>query len=225
MKTFFACVILMLYLTSAYGQNEQSPLIEKEISYKDWTYKNVQTGENVNLRDFTKGKKLTMIVYFAPWCGNWRHDAPILEKLYEKYKAAGLGIIAVGEYDPVASMKNNLDFMKITFPAVYESENRTEKQNTLHYSYRKSTGDNRNWGSPWYVFLTPSAMEKNGDVLTTKTFVINGELIEAEGELFIRKQLGLPAVHAKGATAEKDKIEVCDPDAKSDLKVPAVKKP
>jgi len=225
MKTFFACVILMLYLTSAYGQNEQSPLIEKEISYKDWTYKNVQTGENVNLRDFTKGKKLTMIVYFAPWCGNWRHDAPMLEKLYEKYKAAGLGIIAVGEYDPVASMKNNLDFMKITFPAVYESENRTEKQNTLHYSYRKSTGDNRNWGSPWYVFLTPSAMEKNGDVLTTKTFVINGELIEAEGELFIRKQLGLPAVDAKGATAEKDKIEVCDPDAKSDLKVPAVKKP
>jgi len=225
MKTFFACVILMLYLTSAYGQNEQSPLIEKEISYKDWTYKNVQTGENVNLRDFTKGKKLTMIVYFAPWCGNWRHDAPILEKLYEKYKAAGLGIIAVGEYDPVASMKNNLDFMKITFPAVYESENRTEKQNTLHYSYRKSTGDNRNWGSPWYVFLTPSAMEKNGDVLTTKTFVINGELIEAEGELFIRKQLGLPVVDAKGATAEKDKIEVCDPDAKSDLKVPAVKKP
>jgi len=225
MKTFFACVILMLYLTSAYGQNEQSPLIEKEISYKDWTYKNVQTGENVNLRDFTKGKKLTMIVYFAPWCGNWRHDAPMLEKLYEKYKAAGLGIIAVGEYDPVASMKNNLDFMKITFPAVYESENRTEKQNTLHYSYRKSTGDNRNWGSPWYVFLTPSAMEKNGDVLTTKTFVINGELIEAEGELFIRKQLGLPVVDAKGATAEKDKIEVCDPDAKSDLKVPAVKKP
>ena len=225
MKTFFACVILMLYLTSAYGQNEQSPLIEKEISYKDWTYKNVQTGENVNLRDFTKGKKLTMIVYFAPWCGNWRHDAPILEKLYEKYKAAGLGIIAVGEYDPVASMKNNLDFMKITFPAVYESENRTEKQNTLHYSYRKSTGDNRNWGSPWYVFLTPSAMEKNGDVLTKKTWVINGEMIEAEGELFIRKQLGLPVVDAKGATAEKDKIEVCDPDAKSDLKVPAVKKP
>src|SRR6476620_9293470 len=112
MKTFFAFVILMLYLTSAYGQNELSPLIEKEISYKDWTYKNVQTGENVNLRDFTKGKKLTMIVYFAPWCGNWRHDAPMLEKLYEKYKAAGLGIIAVGEYDPVASMKNNLDFMK-----------------------------------------------------------------------------------------------------------------
>jgi thiol-disulfide isomerase/thioredoxin len=92
-----------------------------------------------------------MVVYFAPWCGNWRHDAPMLEKLYEKYKAAGFGIVAVGEYDPVASMKTNLDFMKITFPAVYESENRTEKQNTLHYNYRKSTGDARNWGSPCYL--------------------------------------------------------------------------
>jgi thiol-disulfide isomerase/thioredoxin len=205
----------------AFGQNEQSPIVEKEISYKDWTYKSVQTGENVNLRDLTKGKKLTMIVYFAPWCGNWRHDAPMLEKLYEKYKAAGLGIVAVGEYDPVASMKTNLDFMKITFPAVYESENRTEKQNTLHYSYRKSTGDARNWGSPWYIFLIPSTMEKTGDVLTKKTFVINGELIEAEGEPFIRKQLGLTAIDTKGATAEKDKIEVCDPDKKIvDLKKP-----
>ena len=224
-KGFFALGFILLAVIFALGQNEQAPLVEKEINYKDWTYKNVQTGENVNLRDFTKGKKLTMVVYFAPWCGNWRHDAPMLEKLYEKYKAAGLGIIAVGEYDPVASMKNNLDFMKITFPAVYESENRTEKQNTLHYNYRKSTGDTRNWGSPWYIFLMPSVMEKTGDLLTKKTFVINGELIETEGEPFIRKQLGLPALDAKASMAEKDKIEVCDPDAKTDLKVPAVKKP
>jgi|SRR5438445_552949 len=224
MKSFFAFVILLLCLTFAFGQNEQSPLVEKEISYKDWTYKNVQTGEDVNLRDFTKGKKLTMIVYFAPWCPNWKHDAPMLEKLYEKYKSAGLGIIAVGEYDPVASMKANFDTLKVTFPAVYESENRTEKQNTLHYNYRKSTGDARNWGSPWYIFLSPVTMEKKGDVLTKKTFVINGEMIETEGEPFIRKQLGLPAVDAKGSIAEKDKIEVCNPDKPADLKIP-VKKP
>src|SRR5258705_11463198 len=104
-KAFFAFGFILLTVVFGLGQNEQSPLIEKEINYKDWTYKSVQTGENVNLRDSTKGKKLTMVVYFAPWCGNWRHDAPMLEKLYEKYKAAGLGIIAIGEYDTVASMK------------------------------------------------------------------------------------------------------------------------
>ena len=162
-----------------------------------------------------------MVVYFAPWCHNWQHDAPMLEKLYEKYKDSGLEIVGVGEYDPVASMKSNLDSMKITFPAVYESENRTEKQKTLHYDYRKSTGDNRSWGSPWYIFLMPSVMEKKGDTLTKKTFVINGEMIEAEGEKFIRKQLGLPAMDPKAATAKSDKIEVCDPDKKiGELKKP-----
>lgn len=212
MRSFFAFGIILLTVIFAVGQNEQSPIVEKEIAYKDWTYKNVQTGEDINLRDFTKGKKLVMVVYFAPWCGNWKHDAPMLEKLSEKYQSKGLGVIAVGEYDPIASMKTNLDALKITFPAVYESEDRAAKQKTLHYEYRQSTGDNRGWGSPWYIFLSPKTMEKKGDVLTKKTFVINGELIEAEGEPFIRKQLGLPAIDPKAATAEKDKIEVCDPD-------------
>ncbi len=226
MKSFFALAILLLCITFAFGQNEQSPIVEKEISYKNWTYKNVRTGEDVNLRDFAKGKKLTMVVYFAPWCGNWRHDAPILERLYEKYKGNGLNIIAVGEYDPVISMRSNLDSLKITFPAVYESENRTEKDKTLHYEYRKSTGDNRNWGSPWYIFLTPSVMEKKGDILTKKTFVINGEMIEAEGEQFIRKNLGLPPLTPKPTIAETEKIEICEEDKKpAELVISAPKRP
>ena len=226
MRSFFAFGIILLTVIFAVGQNEQSPIVEKEIAYKDWTYKNVQTGEDINLREFTKGKKLVMVVYFAPWCGNWRHDAPMLEKLYEKYKGNGLGIIAVGEYDPIASMKTNLDSLKITFPAVYESEDRAAKQNTPHYEYRKSTGDNRGWGSPWYIFLNPKAMEKKGDVLTKKAFIINGELIETEGEPFIRKHLGLPAVDANGATAANNgKVEVCDPEKPADLRILPSKKP
>lgn len=198
----------------AFGQNEQAPIVEKEIIYKDWTYKNVQTGADVNLREFTKGKKLTMVVYFAPWCGNWKFDAPRLQRLHDKYQSKGLGIIAVGEYDPVPAMKTSLDTLKITFPAVYESESRSEKQNTLHYQYRRSTDDARSWGSPWYIFLMPSVMEKKGDVLTKKTFIINGEVIESEAEAFIRKQLGLPA-ETKAVLAANGKIEVCDPEAKT----------
>ena len=79
MKSFFVFVILLLCLGFAFGQNEQSPIVEKEIKYKDWTYKNVRTGEDVNLRNFTTGKKLVIVVYFAPWCHNWQHDAPMLE--------------------------------------------------------------------------------------------------------------------------------------------------
>ena len=98
--------------------------------------------------------------------------------------------------------------MKVTFPVVYESESRTDKQNTKHYDYRRSTGDTRNWGSPWYIFLEPAKFEKKGDTLVKKTHVINGEMIEIEGEKFIREKLGLPAVEPKAKSAANDKIEV-----------------
>lgn len=222
MKSFFALVILLAGLTTAFGQNEQAPIVEKEISYKNWTYKSVLTGEDVNLREAAAGKKLVIVVYYAPWCGNWRFDAPMLKRLYEKYKGNGLEIIAVGEYDPVASMKTNLETLKIPFPAVYESENRSEKQKTLHYKYRTMTGDFRNWGSPWYIFLPPAALEQTGDVLIKKAHVINGEMIEAEGEKYIREKLGLPVIETKGAVAEKEKVEVCDPEKPN---APALKKP
>lgn len=214
MRSLFVIAIILFTFAFAFGQGEQSPIVEKEIAYKDWTYKNVMTDESVNLRDHTKGKKLVMVVYFAPWCPNWKHDAPMLQRLYDKYREKGLSVVAVGEYDTVAAMKANLEALKVTFPAVYESENRSAKQTSLHYGYRQSTGDKRNWGSPWYIFLKPATMEKSGDVLTKKTFVINGEMIESEGEIFIRRNLGLGAKELKSAGAViVGKNEVCDPEA------------
>ena len=213
MKRILIVIFVLFSVTVCFGQNEQSPLVEKQIDYKNWTYKDIKTDKEINLRDFAKGKKLTMVMYFAPWCGNFRHDAPMIEKLYEKYKGNGLNIIGVGEYGSIADMKLILDTLKITFPAVYESENRDKRQYTTHYAYRQSTGDARNWGSPWYIFLTPSVMEKKGDTLTKKTFVINGEMIEAEGEAFIRKNLGLAPLDTKMVLSN-GKIEACEVNTK-----------
>lgn len=210
MKFIFAILLSFICLGFSFGQNEQAPIIEKEISYKNWTLKNIRTGEDLTLRDLAAGKKLTVVVYFAPWCGNWRHDAPMLERLYQKYKSHGFEIVAVGEYDPVSFMKTNLSNLKITFPAVYESESRDDREKTKHYEYRRLTGDNRKWGSPWYIFLSPAIFEKKGDTLIKKTHVINGEMVEAEGEKFIREKLGLPKEEAK-TTVANNKIEVCDP--------------
>ncbi len=210
---YFSAILLILFASNlVLAQNEQASIVEKEIKYKDWTYKSVRTGEDQNLRDYIIGKKLVMVVYFAPWCHNWRHDAPILRKLYDKYQSDGLGIIAVGLYDPVEAMQANLDALNIAFPVVYESADRESRQTSLHYKYRRSTGDERKWGSPWYIFLTPAQLEKKGDTLTKKTFVINGEIIEAEGERFIRTRLGLPASEAKVGIKKNGELEVCDPD-------------
>lgn len=221
MKALFALLFSLLCLTFVFGQNEQSPIVEKDINYKNWTYKSIRTNEQITLKDVMAGKKLVIVVYFAPWCHNWEHDAPILNRLYDKYKGNGLEIVAIGEYDPVSAMRSNLETLKVTFPAVYESEDRSDKQKTKHYDYRRYTNDVRNWGSPWYIFLEPEKLEKKGDVLTHRTSVINGEIIESEGENFIRERLGLAKIDPKKATAENGKIEICDADAK----VPVLKKP
>ena len=34
-----------------------------------------------------------MLVYFAPWCPNWRNEAPVAARLYEKYKDQGFVIL------------------------------------------------------------------------------------------------------------------------------------
>ena len=215
MKLFLALAFLIIGATFAVAQTEQAPILEKEIKYKDWTYKSVRDDKMMNLREFTDKKKLVMVVYFAPWCPNWKHEAPFAQKLYEKYKANGFDVIGVGEYDTVEAMKKNLDQFKISFPVVYESDSTAAKLKTLHYEYRKSVGDTRNWGSPWNIFLEPAKLTKKGDVLTEKTFIVNGELIEAETERFVREKLGLPAEEKKTDKTTGKTIEACDPEKKA----------
>jgi thiol-disulfide isomerase/thioredoxin len=215
MKLIFALVVVLSSLVFTFGQgNEQSPIVEKDIVYKDWVYKNVQTGDDMNLRKFTFGKKLVMVVYFAPWCPNWKHDAPFIQAMYEKYKINGFDVIAVGEYEPLDSMKNLVAGQKVTFPVVWESDARTAKQTTSHYEYRKSVGDTRNWGSPWYVFLEVSKLEPTGMVMAKKAPIVNGELIRPDAEKFIREKLGMRAENAVGL-AQSAEIEICEPEKKT----------
>jgi thiol-disulfide isomerase/thioredoxin len=210
MKLIFAAAILFCSLTLSFGQNEQAPIVEKEIGYKDWVYKNVQTGDDMNLRKFTFGKKLVMVVYFAPWCPNWKHDLPFIQAMYDKYKGNGFDVIAVGEYDPVDSMKAHIGQYKLTYPVVWESDARTARQKTPHYEYRQSVGDTRNWGSPWYIFLEVDKLEPGGQILAKRAPVVSGELIRPEAEKFIREKLGLAAT-AELKLNSLDAAEVCDP--------------
>ena len=186
---FLPSLLLLFALTGlAVGQNEQSPITEKPFAYRDWTYKNLKSGGETNLREFAKGKKLVLVVYWAPWCPNWKHDVAFVQSLHEKYKDAGLGIIGVGEYDSTGKMKDFTDQYKITFPSVYESENSSARLTTVHYAQRTEAGDTRKWGSPWYVFLDPAALEQTGE-LTRKTTVVNGELIKQDAEKYIQQKL------------------------------------
>jgi len=193
-KSSLALSILALVISAvvarAQASHEYSPLVEKTVNYKNWTLPNLTTAKDEELRNLIAGKKLVMIVYFAPWCGNWRNEAPIAAKLYEKYKVQGFQVIGVSEY---ANPGETTDFFGKDgppYPVVSETASRDDKEKSLHYGYRQLTGDTRKWGSPWNIFLEPDKVNKSGEVLTEKAFVVNGELIEDEVDKFIASKLG-----------------------------------
>jgi len=181
------------FATMAQAGHEYSPLVEKTVNYKNWSLTSLKSDKPESLRTLITGKKLVMIVYFAPWCGNWRNEAPIAAKLFDKYKSQGFQVIGVSEYASRDDVKNFFGADGPPYPIVTEYESRDDKTTTLHYEYRQLTGDTRNWGSPWNIFLEPAKVNANGDVLTEKAWVVNGELIEDEVDKFIASKLTPPA--------------------------------
>ncbi|MCA1635537.1 MAG: redoxin family protein [Acidobacteria bacterium] len=182
--------------------HEYAPLIEQKIDYKDWTFKSLKDGSPVNLREWAKGKKLVMVVYFAPWCGNWKMEAPVVARLLDKYRKDGFDVVAVSEYAAAADSRKHFDSQGgAPYTVVVESEAREARDQTTHYAYRQIANDTRRWGSPFNVFLEPSRLNAKGDVLAEKTWVVGGELIERDAEQFIREKLGL---------TEKTAVEPCE---------------
>lgn len=198
MKRLFALIVFALALAPAatYAQDghEYSPLVEKTVNYKNWTLNDLKDNKPVDLRALVQGKKLVMVVYFAPWCPNWRNEAPVAAKLYEKYKDQGFAVIGVSEYASRDDVSKYFGPTGSPYTVVSESETREDRDKTVHFGYRQLTGDTRKWGSPWNIFLEPSSLSKTGDVLTEKAWVVNGELIEADVDKFI-------ADHLKASTA------------------------
>lgn len=184
-----AICLLALAPISARAQHEYSPLGEKTVNYKNWDLKDLKDDKPVDLRKIVQGKKLVMIVYFAPWCGNWKFEAPVAAQLHEKYKAQGFEVIGVSEYGSRDDVRAFFGPTGPPYMVVSESELREDREKTAHYGYRQLTGDTRRWGSPWNIFLEPAKLTKEGEVLTEKAWVVNGELIEADVDKFISDRL------------------------------------
>lgn len=194
-KLSITILALLTFAVAAYAQDghEYAPLAEKTVNYKNWTLPHVTSDEPQDLRTLMQGKKLVMVVYFAPWCRNWRFEMPVAVKLYEKYKDQGFQVIGVSEYAPRTEVFSHFGAAGAPFPIYSESESREDKEKTPHYAYRQLTGDTRAWGSPWNIFLEPAKVKPKGDILTEKAWVVNGELIEEEVDKFIASKVQAPS--------------------------------
>jgi len=199
MSKTFASILLLCAVTlsifvspaSAQHAHEYASLEEKTFAYKDWTFPRLTDNTSVNLRQFAAGKKLVLVVYYAPWCPNWHYEAPVVAKLYNKYKSKGFDVIAVNEYGTIADAQKFFGAVGAPYTVVVESIGGNARDTSTHAAYRKLTGDTRKWGSPYNVFLEPARLNATGEVLTESAWVVQGELVEKDAEKFIRARLGL----------------------------------
>jgi len=186
-------LILTSAATGAQDGHEYAPVLEKTVNYKTWTHNDLVSNKPVELRSLMQGKKLVMVLYFAPWCPNWRNEAPVAASLYEKYKSQGFEIVGVSEYGSRDDVKAFFGPAGAPYPVVSESESRDDREKTPHFGYRQLAGDTRKWGSPWNIFLEPSKCS-SGEVLTEKAWIVNGELVQADADKFIHDRLAANAV-------------------------------
>ncbi len=194
LKVFTLALFMLLaipYASQAQEQHahEYAPLQEKKINYKDWSFKDLKTDAPVSLSSLVASKKLVMVVYFAPWCPNWRYEAPVAAKLYDKYKAQGFEVIGVSEYGTRDEVLKFFGTNGFPYTIVAESETGDARDKTTHYKYRQAADDKRKWGSPFNIFLEPAKLQKNGDTLTEKAWIVGGELIEKDADAFIQERL------------------------------------
>jgi len=169
---------------------EFAPIIERRLDFFDFSMKS-RDGQDFNLREYAAGKRLVVVAFVAGWCKNSNENGQVLKRLYDSFKAHGLGVVVVTEYSDQGEVATHINRIGIDYPVVTETSSKQERKRSVHFKYRKAVGDGRKWGTPFYVFIeTRKILPESGPgPLARDIFTISGELIEMEARSFIEKRL------------------------------------
>jgi thiol-disulfide isomerase/thioredoxin len=102
-----ALLILILALPTAVNAEKIS----------DFTLKSNQ-GKNIRISDL-RGK-VVMMNFWASWCGPCITEMPQLERIYQRYSAAGFELLGVNNDDSEQKATDWLEGRGISFPIVYD---------------------------------------------------------------------------------------------------------
>ena len=169
---------------------EPAPIVERKMDYHDFTLK-TREGVPFNLRQYATGKRLTIVGYIAAWCENSIENGPVIKRLYDKYKDRALGVVIVAEYSTAEEVSIHVNRIGIDYPVVVETDDRDARKKSPHYKYRNKVGDERKWGTPFYVIIDSEKImpEAKKSPLARHIHTVSGEIIEQEAEQFIEKHL------------------------------------
>ncbi len=201
LRPFFLYLILTPTLVIASGmppagalssddEPEYAPIVERDMDFFDFTLKTTG-GQEFNLRRYAADKQIVIVGFVAGWCKNSNNNGHVIKRLYDKYKDRGLGLVAVMEYSTSDEIEIHSNRIGIDYPVVIETESRGKRKKSAHYKYRKKAGDNRKWGTPFYVIIETDKIEpaQGKDLIARHVYTVAGEIIESEAEQFIEQRL------------------------------------
>jgi thiol-disulfide isomerase/thioredoxin len=77
------------------------------------------SGTTRRLSDFNG--KVVFLNFWATWCGPCRFEMPSMEKLYQRFKASGLEIVAVNLQEDRDSVQRFVDEYVLSFPVLLDT--------------------------------------------------------------------------------------------------------
>ena len=159
------------------------------LTYRNFTLPTAVEGKPINLRAYTKGKKLVLVTYFAAWCENSNHDYETIQHLLKKFGDQGLGVVGVCNYSEAKEVKEFIAKHQPLYPIGIESSDDKQREKTTHYNYRKLCGDDRKWGTPFTLLIEGKNIQADGEIFATEVMAANGELDKKETEKLIKQLL------------------------------------
>ncbi|MEO6569794.1 MAG: TlpA disulfide reductase family protein, partial [Opitutaceae bacterium] len=85
-------------------------------------------GNSVKFEAGPQTNKLTLINFWATWCGPCRMEMPSFERIYSAKQKEGFLILAVNEDEKRSELDTYLAKKPVTFPILLDPEGKVEKQ-------------------------------------------------------------------------------------------------
>ncbi len=115
---FAAAIALVL------GANAAVPAIAPLSAAPDFTL-HTMNGPNMRLQE--QRGRVVMVNFWATWCGPCRQEMPQLNRLYEKYHAAGFVLLGVNVDDDQRKAAEVAGKLGVTFPVLLDTDKTVSK--------------------------------------------------------------------------------------------------